>query len=338
MSYKLSVLNGSGVPSLVEGLNREADWELKKQRLMKVWTDHLGANPERTDPGLEVHSEQQETDHVRLHISYATGYGDRVPAYLLIPGRSSHPEQVYPAVLALHPTDPLGKGDIASPQGRASRAYGLELVSRGFVVLAPDTITAGERIYTGEEAFRTAPFYREFPGCTAVGKMLHDHQQSLDLLEQLSYVDSDRIGAIGHSLGAYNSFFLAGMDRRIKAVVSSCGLSPFTQDPDPNRWGQRDWFSHIPLLSKDIERGEVPFEWHEIAALCAPTPMLQWMGQRDHIFPHWQAIAQASLELHSLYEMLGHKDKYVGLMGNAAHDFPEDIRQLAYRFLEQWLM
>src|SRR5690606_28215567 len=109
----------------------------------------------------------------------------------------------------------------------------------GFVVLAPDTITAGERIYEHSEAFQTAPFYDAFPHSTAIGKMLHDHQQGLDALELLSFVDSSRIGAIGHSLGAYNAFILAGWDRRVKAVVSSCGLSPFADDPDPNRWGQR---------------------------------------------------------------------------------------------------
>jgi pimeloyl-ACP methyl ester carboxylesterase len=40
-------------------------------------------------------------------------------------------------------------------------------------------------------------------------------------------VNKDRIGVIGHSLGGHNSLFTAVFDDRIKAVVTSCGFTPF---------------------------------------------------------------------------------------------------------------
>jgi dienelactone hydrolase len=355
MAYRLSDLtfgslppllpDGAGAPAGDEGARGEETgaapamqrWFARRREIAAVWADYLGYMPAPVDPDVRIGSRTRERDHVRIHLSYATGYGDRVTAYLLVPGDDERPQGRLPAVLALHPTHVAGKADVASPEARANRAYGLELVARGYVVLAPDTMTAGERIGPGEEPFRTASFYRRFPLSTAFGKMLHDHQQGLDVLAGLPFVDAERIGAIGHSLGAYNAFVLAGWDRRVRAVVSSCGLSPFAGDPEPNRWGLRDWFSHLPRITDDLRRGEVPFEFHEIAALCAPTPMFQWAGLNDDIFPHWPNVAEALLEIGKLYDKLGFGDRYVGLMGAAGHDFPREIRLAAYRFLDRWL-
>jgi pimeloyl-ACP methyl ester carboxylesterase len=180
-------------------------------------------------------------------------------------------------------------------------------------------------------------FYELFPNSTAIGKMIHDHQQGIELLQSLSYVNKERIGAIGHSLGAYNAYFLAAVDERVKAVVSSCGICPFLQDPNPNRWGRRDWFSHFPKLTDDINRDIVPFEFHEIMALLAPRPLWNWFSQNDLIFPNWQAAALASLDVDSLYKYLDQPDCYVSLLGKEGHDFPAYIRAMSYQFLDRYL-
>lgn len=339
MGYQLSQLTEQNFPHLLEGIQERKQWNDKREEIAAGWRQQLGWIPQAVPPDYTVHSEQFEADHTRIHLSYETGYGDRAYAYLLVPGLQANPQgKLYPAMLALHPTDKDGKGDIATNEGRANRKYAMELVSRGYVVLAPDTITAGERIYSGAEAFQTAPFYTQFPESTAVGKMIHDHQQGIELLLTLPYVDAERIGAIGHSLGAYNAYFLAAVDDRIKAVVSSCGFCPFMGDPTPNRWGQRDWFSHIPKLTNDMNEDEVPFEFHEIMALVAPRPLLNWFTQNDSIFPNWQAAAFASKDINHLYQWLGSPECYISLLGNDGHDFPEHIRLLSYTFLDRWLM
>uniref|UniRef100_UPI0035CE9E5B alpha/beta hydrolase n=1 Tax=Bartonella sp. CL29QHWL TaxID=3243522 RepID=UPI0035CE9E5B len=171
----------------------------------------------------------------------------------------------------------------------------------------------------------------------AVGKMLSDHLHAVDLLTALPFVDAERIGAVGHSLGGYNAYFLAGMDRRVKAIAVSCGFTTFAGDPDPNRWGQRDWFSHIPRLSGNIASGRVPFEFHEIAALAAPAPFFNWNGMRDHIFPNWERTAEACGELDALYRFLGAEERFSFLLGNTGHDFPDLIREGAYAFLDRHL-
>jgi len=344
LKYMISELHAGHMPRLTAGADSSgsgadaaAAWERRRADIEAVWQEYMGFVPESVDPDPEVLETVREADHVRIHLRYATGFGDKVTAYLLIPGDDPAPARKLPAVLALHPTHASGKADVASSAARANRAYGLELAARGYVVLAPDTIAAGERIYEGEEAFRTAPFYAAHPASTAIGKMLHDHRQSLDVLSALPFVDAARIGAIGHSLGGYNAYFLAGADRRVKAVVSSCGFATFAGDPDPNRWGQRDWFSHLPRISECLASGCVPFEYHEIAALAAPTPFFNWNGMSDRIFPHWRPAAEALGELGALYRALGAEERLEYLFGSAGHDFPPSIREAAYLFLDRWL-
>ena len=220
---------------------------------------------------------------------YESPDGDSIPAYLLIP--SGKPAVGgFPAALALHPTTENGKDDVCLTSGRANRRYGLELVRRGFAVLAGLHHVRRPNL-SREAPFQTAPFYQRHPDWTAVGKMLSDHMAGVDVLSSLPQVNPHRIGVIGHSLGGYNGWFLAGIDRRIKAVVSSCGFTMFRGDPEPNRWGLREWFSHIPSITDSLSSGSLPFEWHEIAALAAPVPMLMWCGTQDPIFPNWREIA-----------------------------------------------
>lgn len=351
--YSLKSLASDGLPPLLENIQSHEEWNLKKETILQSWLDCIGGLPPLVEPTMEIVSWRNHDDHLLIRIRYLTVFDDVVPANLLIPKRENyHFEKEaevteflygiaegnqYPAVLALHPTSEAGKDEICLPTGRENRQYGLELVKRGFVVLAPDTITAGERIAHDGKPFHTASFYERHPDWSAVAKMIMDHRQGISLLESLGLVDAERIGAIGHSLGGYNAYFLAGVDSRLKAAVCSCGFSPFAADPELHRWGRREWFSHIPKLSDYIDEGKVPFEFHEIAALAAPVPVFYWMGQNDAIFPHWKPAAEGLAELGSLYRWLGEEAKFSSFIGNGGHDFPPDIREMAYAFLEHWL-
>jgi dienelactone hydrolase len=328
--YRLKNLTQEGIPDLP---NRE-EWNERKISVQKKWLKVIGGLPNLPDTNMTVLSTEEENDHTRVHVTYESYDQDTVPAYLLIP---KFKKERFPAVLALHPTLPDGKKAISLSGGKENRTYAYELVKKGYVVFAPDTITAGERIKENEEPFQSVSFYKKYPEWSAVGKMISDHQQALNVLCELEIVDKEKIGVIGHSLGGYNAIFLAAVDKRIKAIVCSCGFSTFTDDPELHRWGKRDWFSHIPSLSDDLHNGEVPFEWHEIAALAAPIPMFMWLNNNDPIFPHWEPIASAVEKLNNLYSSLGVDQHFYSLMGNKGHDFPPEIRNIAYGYIGRWL-
>lgn len=341
MSYNLYHLNRNGLPKLLDGIEDAEGWLRKKNEIKQRWLDVIGGVPDRVQVSYQIRSEEKEQDHTRIHLVYDTVYGDTIPAYLLIPddhvsGKGEDGRR--PAILALHPTNEFGKATISLPSGRENRRYGLELVSRGYIVLAPDALTAGERIYEGLPNFHSKPFYERHPEWSTVGKNIVDHMQGVDLLCSLAGVNADRIGAIGHSFGAYNAYFLAGIDERLKAIVSSCGFSPFYGDHRPTHWGVRGWYTHLPKITEWLSKYEVPFEFHEIAALAAPVPSFHYYGQSDSIFPHWKAIGECMAELYELYRFLEAGDRFEAVMTAKEHNFPPEIRAMAYTFLDRWLM
>ena len=339
--YRLSQINQSGIPPLLRGIESYEQWVEKLTEIKKVWLNYIGGLPESVPLRLKINSQSKNQSHNRLHIQYDTVHGDRVTAYVLIPNENDVnplPKEGYPAVIAMHPTIEQGKDDIALSTGRKNRKYAIELVERGFVVLAPDALTAGERIYPGKAAFDSNSFYEQHPGWSTVAKNITDHRQAIDVLCSLEKVNPNAIGAIGHSFGAYNAYFLAGVEDRIKAVVSSCGFSPFTGDPNPDHWTYRSYpYTHIPKILADLNKDQIPFEFHEIIALCAPVPFFSYAGQEDHIFPHWKSVGEGFLEIKKLYRWLGKEECFQSFIGASGHDFPKEIRMLAYSFLDHWL-
>ncbi len=333
--YVLSQLKQQGLPRLLDGIETPQQWDAKRQEILKVWLDYIGGLPDRPPVNVRVIGRTQREDHLRQQIIYDTVYGDQVTAYLLIPRDESESPAQRPAVLALHPTNAPGKDSVATDQGIKNRMYGLELVRRGYIVLAPDDMTSGQRIFEGREAFRDAPFYEQHPHWSTVAKNLTDHLQAMDVLARQPGVDPQRIGVIGHSFGGYNAYFLSALDTRVRAVVSSCGLCPFSADAA--HWAKRDWYTHLPRLSTDIERDRVPFEFNEIIALTAPRPMFFYAAQSDHIFPDWQRVGACLVNVRSLYVWLHAEDHFVSFMGGGEHDFPPAVRAMAYDFLDHWL-
>lgn len=336
--YSLAELNEHGIPPLLAGIKSPDQWERKRDEIRRIWLDYIGPLPARPPVKFRVISEEKLADHVRRKIVFNTYDGDEIPAFLLIPNGAEHSGTRSPAILALHSTLPEGKASVATATGMKNRTYGFELVSRGYVVLAPDDLTSGERIYPGHRDFDAGPFYEKYPNWSTVGKNTTDHLQAIDLLQSLSYVDPERIGVIGHSFGAYNAFFLSAVDPRVKVVVSSCGINPLAGNADPSHWGQRAFpYTHIPKITADLAHGVVPFDFNEIIALSAPRPMFFYAAQSDHLFPHWQSVGACLLDVHRLYVFLGQEDNFISWMGSGDHDFPPAVHAAAFDFLDQWL-
>ena len=106
-----------------------------------------------------------------------------------------------PAMLALHPTGPLGKGIVAGLGERPNRAYALELAQRGYVVLAPDYPSFGDYAYD----FQADAFV------SGTMKGIFNHMRAVDLLQERSdgvlafHSCSKRSGLTGYRTG-----FIAG--------------------------------------------------------------------------------------------------------------------------------
>ncbi|NIP94178.1 MAG: hypothetical protein GWO24_12270, partial [Akkermansiaceae bacterium] len=120
-----------------------ADWRIRRAAILMGMEAAMGTLPERGQlPAfdLEVLEVVKAEGFVRQTVRFVAEEGDRVPAYLYLPG-AGDPNAGVPrraAILALHPTSPLGKGVVDGQSERPNRAYARELAERGYVVLAPD--------------------------------------------------------------------------------------------------------------------------------------------------------------------------------------------------------
>lgn len=324
------------VPSLVDEGTVIGIWEKSRKEIKERLLNIMGGIPEPCPCDMRTTYTVNENGYKRIHLTYASNDGDRVSAYLLKPDNLVSGKK-YPAVIALHPTAPEGKDVSAGLCGKLGRQYGQELVKRGYIVLVPDVITAGERILPGSKDYETRIFYEKYPEWSVVGKMLYDHIQGVSLLESLPEVDSFNIGAIGHSLGGHNAFFLAAFDDRIKVAVSSCGLASIIGDSNVYRWSRSEWFVYFKSLKRYFDSGYSPFEFHEVISLIAPRAFFNWSVSDDEYFPMWEGICALKPRIEEVYKLYGAEENLEFIFGSGGHNFPDDIRNKAYEFLDSRL-
>lgn len=262
---------------------------------------------------------------VRLTVAYTVEPRDRVSSYLLLPGRRRRDRA--PALLCLHQTTAIGKGEPAGVGGDADLQYALELAQRGYVALAPD--------YPGFGENRTDPYALGYVSATRKG--VYNHMRAFDLLQSLAEVDPERIGVIGHSLGGHNGLFLAAFDARVRAVVTSCGFTSFARysGGDLTGWSHGGYMPRIAsVYGKDPRR--MPFDFGDILAALAPRPAFINAPLRDDNFDvvGVRECVEAALPA---YMRAGARERLRAVYPDIGHAFPAEVRQEAYAFLDWWL-
>lgn len=338
-------LTQGGMPSWIEKLADTERWHLKADALRELFVQTLGVEPPIACPlAPEVLSEEDCGSYVKRRVCYAVEPDERISAWLLIP---KHCQGKRPAVLCLHPTTPLGKeqtiGNDTTENGQ-DRAYALHLVQRGYVTLAYDLMSAGERCFPGHRAFETAPFYVKHPKWSARGKDLWDARRAVDFLQTLAEVDPDRIGSIGHSQGGGITIQAMSLDERIKVGVSSCGYWPFRLSKNPFNAARTGWWVGQPQLRPYCWTGKpFPVDLHEYLAMTAPRAIMMIAALNDcgygldDVETTHPAFTDLALNVDSVYALLGAKGNFQSVLHTQGHGFLAEQRVAAYAFLDTHL-
>ena len=303
-----------------------SEWDIRRQHIVANMELVMGPLPVEDNLPVEYHviEEAKFDGYTRQRIAYQARRDDPVPAYLFIPDKSSHSS----AVLALHPTGVLGKGIPAGLSDKPNRNYAQELAQRGYVVLAPDYIYMGDK--------QLDPYELGYQSGTMKG--IYNHLRGVDLLQSLPEVDPERIGTIGHSLGGHNSLFVAVFDLRIKAVVTSCGFNSFNKykGGDLTGWSSDKYMPRITsVYGKDPAR--MPFDFTEVLGAIAPRPVFVSAPVDDSNF-EVSGVRDCLRTALPVYEkVFDTQDRLVAVHPSCGHDFPADIREQSYQFLDKWL-
>jgi len=304
-----------------------ADWAIRRGHILANMQQVMGPLPQKSRKPLDVRVVEQARfgQLIRQKLTFISADGDRVPAYLFLPARRSKRN---PAVLCLHQTTAIGKGEPAGLGGLANLHYAKELAERGYVTLAPDYPNFGD--------YQVDPYAMGYASATMKG--ISNHIRAVDLLVSLPEVDPKRIGVIGHSLGGHNALFLATFEPRIQAVVTSCGFNSFAkyEGGDLTGWSHKGYMPRIASrYRKSAER--MPFDFTEILGALAPRPVFISAPLRDDNF-EVSGVKDCINAALPVYVQLFHAgDRLVAVHPDCAHGFPPDIREQAYEFLDRWL-
>ncbi len=284
--------SGASVDGVRVPVGNAGEWDALKPELRgRLWR-LLGEMPEAFVPAATIASRRERGGYILERLSFENGAGAVVYGYAMVPkGRAGR----YPAILYNHYHGgryAQGKEEIRRRaftrwRGGHRLVTGEELVRAGYLVLCIDAYAFGERRHCGpagsrERAGQTeASLFKAFlwEGATLWGMMVRDDVLALNYLASRADVDAGRIAAMGMSMGATRSWWLAALDERIKVTVSAACLTRYQNLLECGRLSEHGIYYYVPRMLRegmDIEK---------VVGLIAPRAHLTLTGDSDEGSP-----------------------------------------------------
>ena len=286
------------------------------------------------DMQVKVVDEIEGPGYTRKQVHYFVDDWSRISAWVFVPEDALD----CPALICCHSRTKMAKDEPAGYEGAdPALAFGRYFAEMGYVTIAPDCITAGERVYSRLDPYDTSTYYKEKPKQSALGKMVSDYRCCSKVLEEISGVDPDRIGAIGHGLGGCCSLLLGAVDERVAAVVASCGFTRFENDHQPDRWLEHDGLSLLPGLANAIAENTYPVDWEHILALAAPSPTLLITADNHSMLSEPSSCQKAVDMAKPVFKMLGAPKAIENHVHPGEETLPQDELDAATEWFDRWL-
>jgi dienelactone hydrolase len=288
----------------------------------------IGGLPEARGPlNARVTRTTPRSGYVIEHVMFESLPGFFVTANLYRPVRAGR----HPAVL-------MSMGHWESGKA-AGQLLAVNLVRRGFVVLAYDPVGQGERQQAYDARFGRSlvggPVEQHFvngPAAILMGQALsryfiNDGMRAIDYLVSRPEVDPDRIGATGCSGGGTQTTYIAALDPRVRVAAVACYMNSFrTLFPGPSLG---DSEQSVPGF---IAAGLDQTDYLE---LFAPKPWLITSTEDDFFTP--AGARQVFEEAQRWYELYDAADRVKWVVGPGGHGTPPVVRQAIYDWMVRWL-
>ncbi len=206
----------------------------------------------------------------------------------------------------------------------------------GYVCLIVDTLQLGEVQGLHHGTHRFGMWWWQTLGYTPAGIECWNAMRALDYLETRKEVDAKRLGVTGRSGGGATSWWVAAADDRVKCIIPVAGIA--------------DLHAHVvegvsPRLKKGVITGHCDcmytvntyrWDYAQVAALCAPRPLMLGNSDADDIFPvpGYRRLAD---KVKKVYDLYGAGDKFVLLETAGPHKDTPELRAGAFRWMNRWL-
>lgn len=314
---------------LVSQLDIKSDFldrqEIVKEKLLRI----IGPFPKKTPLNARVTGVIKKKDYRVEKVIYESIPGYYVTAALFLPKKIKGKA---PAVI-------YASGH--TENGFRSETYQhviINLVKKGFVVLAFDPVGQGERLQyynekegksrfgsTKEHSYPGAQCY--LSGYSPTKYFIWDGIRSVDYLLSRKEVDPARIGMTGRSGGGTQTAYTAAIDDRILAAAPECFITSMEyvlktigpQDAEQNLFH---------MISEGLDHAD-------LLEVRAPKPGLMITTTRD--FFSIQGARETYAEVKQYYEALGEGEQMSMVEDDDGHASTKKNREAMYAFFQKYL-
>lgn len=322
-------------------------WRSHARKLVK---ESLQTVPPEAPFRYQITGEEQRKGYRAEKIDFNVSADARIPAYLLIPDG----EGPFPALVILHDHGAkfsIGKEKNIRPfcvpdsvlresEEWVRRCYdgvyiGDFFASKGYVVLAIDALFWGERgraegvNYNAQQTLASNLFQLGTSWC---GIITSDDARSADFLATLPFVDADRIGAIGFSVGAHRAWMVSAVSDRINAAAAICWMNTteylMTLTNNQNK-GYSAYSTILPGLRNHLD-------YPHVASIICPKPLLVFNGSKDKLFP-LAGTRDAFRILQQVWDSQKVPDKLYTRIWDTPHVFNREMQSEVLRFMDKHL-
>lgn len=314
----------------ISRLKTPGQWEQRQLEIKKSILEVMGAFPEKTPLNAFTTGTIKKDGYRIENIIYESLPEFYVTASLFIPDNIKEPA---PAILFCS-----GHSGIAYRRPLYQLPL-LNLVKKGFIVLAFDPIGQGERLQyfdkeKGASIIGGATKEHSYPsvqvsliGQSVARYFVQDGIRGIDYLVSRKEVDPNRIGVHGLSGGGTQTAYISALDDRVKASAPCGYITNFSrlmesigvQDGEQNFYhGIKNGIDHADFIE-----------------VRAPKPTLIMATTRD--FFSIQGTRETYEEAKHVYSLFGKPENIEIVEDDYGHGYTKKIREAMYAFFQKHL-
>lgn len=303
-------------------------WKERQAWTKKTFMEVVGPFPEKTPLNPTITRTIRKNGYRMEHVVFESQPGFYVTSTMFIPdGRSGKT----PAIIYC-------SGH--TEEGYRSATYQhviLNLVKKGFIVLAFDPVGQGERLeyfdpQTNKPTIGGPTKQHSYPGAQAfiagssqARYMIWDGIRAVDYLLTRPEIDHERIGITGRSGGGTQSSYIAAFDERIYAAAPENYITTF----------KRLWLTHGPQdAEQNFFRGiSSGLDQPDLLLVRAPKPGMMITTTRD-IF-NIEGAREAEAQIQRIYNSYGSPNNFEVSEDDAGHASTPKNREAMYAFFQK---
>ncbi|MCZ6680064.1 MAG: acetylxylan esterase [Candidatus Poribacteria bacterium] len=269
--------------------------------------------PEKTPLNAQIFGRIEREDYTVEKVCFEAYPGFFTTGNLYRPKGKVGP---FPGIVSPH--GHWGRGRLENSESGSVPGRCINFARQGYVIFSYDMVgrcDSGEQIDHQYGGAREALW-----GLSLMALQLWNGIRSVDFLESLPDVDTDRIGCTGASGGGTQAFMLTAIDDRIKVSAPVNMISAHMQGGC--------LCENAPNLRLDVTN-------MEIGAMMAPRPLLMVSATGD-----WTANTP-SVEYPAILSIYAHfnaEDKIHQVQIDAGHNYNKESREAVYAWFGKWLL